>query len=150
MNNNNLVNGFKKVTSFKILGLIMLAPAALCNGKPTPLGGCTEKNPTDAIQYRGGGSRNEGGGTCISPGQCADCKDGFYVDGALCTTLCNGKPTPLGGCSEVNPTDTIKYRGGGSRNQGEGTCISPGLCSNCKDGFYADWALCTSKKTLSS
>lgn len=59
---------------------------ALCNGKPTPLGGCTEKNPTDAIQYRGGGSRNEGGGTCISPGQCADCKDGFYVDGALCTS----------------------------------------------------------------
>lgn len=71
------------------------------------------------------------------------CCDGYSDYTSDCRyPLCNGKPTPLGGCSEVNPTDTIKYRGGGSRNQGEGTCISPGLCADCKDGFYADWALC--------
>ncbi|XP_052095907.1 uncharacterized protein LOC127731089 [Mytilus californianus] len=60
---------------------------SLCNGKPTARGGCTEVNPTDTIYYRNGGSRNQGGGTCISPDVCADCQDGFYINGALCTRL---------------------------------------------------------------
>ncbi|XP_071153805.1 uncharacterized protein [Mytilus edulis] len=214
---------------------------SLCNGKPTPHGGCSEVNPTDTIYYRGGGSRNQGGGTCVSPGVCADCQNGFYADWALCTSkdillkrlktyfvvhrkatvafpqkyfakssimmkknvyylllwllyitivfcglctyyrstsyssrcgwrrctkyrqtsyagccagysditpdcrypLCNGQPTPRGGCTEINPTDTIYYRGGGSRNQGGGTCVSPGVCADCQNGFYVDAAQCT-------
>ncbi|VDI15141.1 Hypothetical predicted protein [Mytilus galloprovincialis] len=137
-------------------------------GKRTVLNrACQEEVTDDKIYYRGGSERNHGGGICVFPEKCINCHDGFYANGGYCANcvlfiiqhqikvdvadredvssiaLCNGKPTPHGGCAEVNPTDTIYYRGGGSRNQGGGTCISPGVCADCQDGFHADEAQCT-------
>ncbi|CAC5401970.1 unnamed protein product [Mytilus coruscus] len=73
-----------------------------------------------------------------------DCCVGYSDYTSDCRyALCAGYPTPLGGCNKVNPTDKIYYRGGSSSSQGHGTCISPNVCHNCQDGFYANSGYCT-------
>ena len=50
--------------------------------------------------------------------------------------LCGGKTDGDGACNIPYPNDRIIYRGGLSRNSGDGTCSGPATCTNCKLGFY--------------
>ena len=50
--------------------------------------------------------------------------------------LCGGKTDEDGACNIPYPNDSIIYRGGSSRNSGDGTCTAPATCTGCKLGFY--------------
>ena len=45
---------------------------------------CREVYTSDRITYRGGYTQNNGGGTCHSPNNCINCRDGFYGNGGQC------------------------------------------------------------------
>ena len=57
---------------------------AKCNGLTQLNGACGEVYTSDRIIYRGGSTRNNGGGTCSSPNNCINCQDGFYGYGGKC------------------------------------------------------------------
>ena len=50
--------------------------------------------------------------------------------------LCGGKKPEDGACNIPYLNDSIIYRGGSSRNSGEGNCTAPATCTGCKSGFY--------------
>lgn len=45
---------------------------------------CNEQYYSDVIVYRGGETRDRGGGSCSSPENCTNCADGFYGDSGRC------------------------------------------------------------------
>ncbi|CAC5401972.1 unnamed protein product [Mytilus coruscus] len=59
---------------------------AICGGRTILNRACKVIVTNDTIYYRGGSTRNHGGGTCASPENCINCQDGFYANGGFCTS----------------------------------------------------------------
>ncbi|XP_076076031.1 uncharacterized protein LOC143046854 [Mytilus galloprovincialis] len=56
----------------------------VCDGKTILNDACNEQYYSDVIVYRGGETRDRGGGSCSSPENCTNCADGFYGDSGRC------------------------------------------------------------------
>ena len=77
-----ILNQFKSpIKSNAILSWFILAK---CNDLTVLNDACREVYTSDRITYRGGSTRNNGGGTCQSPNNCINCQDGFYGYGGKC------------------------------------------------------------------
>ncbi|XP_052095904.1 uncharacterized protein LOC127731085 [Mytilus californianus] len=57
----------------------------ICGGRTILNRACMVIVTNDTIYYRGGSTRNHGGGTCASPENCINCQDGFYANQGFCT-----------------------------------------------------------------
>ncbi|CAG2197001.1 unnamed protein product [Mytilus edulis] len=56
----------------------------VCYGKTILNDACNEQYYSDVIVYRGGETKDRGGGNCSSPENCTNCADGFYSGSGRC------------------------------------------------------------------
>ena len=61
----------------------------------------------------------------------------------LLTAICDGKIGDDACTKNYNDDQILKRDGTVERNSG-GNCSSPGNCTNCHDGFYANGSYCES------